>query len=322
MTVCRFSTPLMHRLALAYYRTQDRELLKRGVSFYGTPAKSYADIQNYYTHAAIHSLEGLGVPLALGRPGVAPHAWFASRKSAEAMGRRHAGYADQDLFDAIMAEFPVEAVMTPENVVTAGRLSAAALNPSRYTVFAKALTAVPRRPRPLSGGMGIGPASPSQAAEQRIYALVKVEDDILGAAVFQREPGRDLYRLALIGMRRRSDRLTDPRLHRQAPVAFKRFNEAIRLWPGVSFDFVGAAEPAAAAMGHSLFRYLRKLEMKRLEALSPAEYAVERRGVTTYRYPTFPREAIVTHGDTLRAMCTEGPQWLFRRLRANLRRTT
>ncbi len=307
-----FMSIILRRLALAYHRTQDRVLLARGVIFTGTPALRFADIENYYSHAAIHRLEGLGLPRALGRPGIAPHAWFADPQSAAAIGRRHGGYATGALFEAIMADFPVGVVLMPENRVTGGHIQSPHSGPVPFTVYAKAVTAVARR---YAGRPAVTPgasAAPNRTAEHRLFALVQVADDISGAAVFQRSPGSDLYRLALIGMRKRGATPTGAAARRLDHRAFKRFIEAIRFWPGVTFDFIGAAEPSAAAMGFSLFRYLRNSEMRRLNALSAEAYAAERRSVTAHRYPAFPRRAVVTRGDTLKAMLKEIPGWVLR----------
>ena len=310
-----FILKVMRRLALAYHRTQDRVLLERGIMFTGTPARRFSDIENYTSHAAIHRLEGLNLPQALGRPGIAPHAWFADPQSADAISRRHGGYVTRALFEVIMADFPVDAVRTPENRVTEGHIQSPHKSQVPFTVYAKEMTAVAVRhaERPI-----ITPdssAAPTRAAEHRLFALVQVADDISGAAVFQRSPGSDLYRLVLIGMRDRSASPASDVAHRLDRRAFKKFIEAIRFWPGVTFDFIGAAEPPAAAMGFSLFRYLRNREMRRLQTLSDEAYTAERRRVTAYQYPTFPRRAVVTRRDTLKAMLKEIPRWALNTVR-------
>lgn len=299
---------LRHRVALAYHRTQDRVLAKRGRQFRGTPAKRFEDIRNYFTHAAIHRLEDLLPPKALGRPGISDHAWFASRQSAGAIGRRHGGYRSAKLFDVIMKDTPLDAVLAPSCLVTMGCVGDPSRFSQHYAVYAVALTVAARNRycRREEDAQDQSPAA--VVTEHRLFAIVRLAEDIVGAAIFQRDAGSDLYRLALIGMRPpREDRLHDCR--RLEHLAFKRFNAAIRRWPGVSFDFIGAAEPEAAAMGYSLFRYLRKIEMVRLQALGPKEYDAERRRVTSYRYPVFSRDEVVTPSATIRAMLTEAPRW-------------
>ncbi|MFH1984950.1 MAG: hypothetical protein ABIL58_24170 [Pseudomonadota bacterium] len=317
----RVKTQVLRRLALAYHRAQDRILVQRGLQFRGTPARYYEDIRNYITHAAIHHLEGMPPPRALGHPGIAAHAWFASRQSADAVGHRHDGYRTGALFDEMMKDFPLDALLAPRCLVEAGRVGDPATLSLAYTVTAAALTVV-SRPSDNHPEISVQDRSSlSVAVEHRIFSIVRLENDIVGAAIFQRDSGSDLYRLALIGMRRRSGHPADARRRRLEHLAFRRFNAAIRHWPGVSFDFIGAAEPEAAAMGYSLFRYLRKKEMARLKALATQDYAAERRRVTSYRYPVFPRAAVVSPGQTLKTMLMETPRWVLHTCRLAHRRS-
>ena len=312
---------LMQRLALAYHRTQDRILLQRGAPFWGTPAGRYRDIATYITHAAINHLEGLPVPRGLGRPGIADHAWFASRQSAAAMGCRHGGYRSGNLFHHIMRGFPLETVLTADGLVESGTVGPTEGLSLPYWVYAAERTVVRRHTDGHDSGETPVAESTGVAVEHRLYAVVRLKTDIVGAVIFQRDPGSDLYRIAYIGMRRRWDHPVSRRRRRLAHTAFKRFNAAIRHWPGVTFDFIGAAEPEAAAMGYSLFRHLRALEMTRLKSLAPEGYAAERRRVTSYRYPVFPREAVATPGQTLKAMLMETPRWVLRTCRLAHRRS-
>lgn len=252
-------------LGFAYRRLHDTLLAERGYPFEGTPARTPQDIANYITHAAFHRLEGRPVPRALGRPGIARCAWFATGRSARRMAGRHCENADGRFFHEMAAQAPAEIYNDSRNIIESGRIG-----PERcmYSVFV-AKTA-------LETGCFL-------------FSGVTVDGRPVFLTVFRKVARGALYKVLWTGAGdpvQKGGRLDA--CHRRRLVRLvRRYQLKIRHYPDTCIDFFGTITLEAALMGHSLFRHLRRLEMARLRALSSERYSALRRRVTAYPYPRF-----------------------------------
>jgi len=113
-----------------YHGLHDDILFKRGVRFLGTSLRTYKDFDTYITHAAFHTLEGLTLPVALGRDGDLP--WFASRAAAEKIGRRHQPVNRQVFWEKLMVDIPGGWFAQPEYVLASGTVKGAPAGTAQY----------------------------------------------------------------------------------------------------------------------------------------------------------------------------------------------
>ena len=252
-------------LGAAYRRLHDTLLAERGHPFEGTPARSPQDIATYITHAAFHRLEGRPVPKALGRPGIARYAWFATRRSARRMAGRHVEGTGGRFFEEMTAQVPAALYTDAKNIIESGRVGP---GPRAYAVFV---------------------AKAAMETGCFLFSGVTVDERPVFLTVFRKVAHGSLYKALWTGAGSpviKGGRLGDHH-HRGLVRIIRRYQLKIRDYPDTCIDFFGSITPKAALMAHSLFRHLRGREMARLQALPSNRYAALRRRVAAYSYPRF-----------------------------------
>jgi hypothetical protein len=244
-----------------YRRFYRALLVRRGGWIAGTPARSPRDIANYTTHSAFRRLAGLGPPKALGRPDIGPAAWFATLQGALSVaGPPPVSASSRNVFAAMSEQFPRACYSDPAFILKTGRVPDRTGQLHAFVVFGA--------PGTFDGG-------------DCYYSGVKMSGRLVALTLFRRLAGDGLYKVVWAGVADGRDR------RRSTCRAIQAHQTMISQYPELCIDFLGSITPAAARMGHSLFRRLRTAEMDRLRRLSGKDLDTLRHRVYAYTYPRF-----------------------------------
>ncbi len=297
------SRPTPQHLKRLVRRVRDRLWIEaaaeKGIILTGTPARCPQDIATYITLCAVHRLAGRPTPMALGRPDVGPCAWFASRETARIIGRRFDRPPEDEFFDRILHDVPAAIYRDPRYRQYSGEIRIAGPEPIPYAAFAALMPARDRTGSIDSQRFARYPEPSINCKEDLIVAGLVFNRDVVGLTVFRKPHTERLYRVGLFGLHPGIATTGHPHARRIQSL-FRQYTRKIFGYPELSFDFIDTIAPAAAMLGHSMFRDTVDRECRRLRALAPSAAAREVERVTTYPYPTFEADQRIGKGDQIR----------------------